>query len=517
MFDFLTHGNALPRPPRPDHPSISPWIDEQIWGHRLWDAQTPWLLFLELLTVAEACQRGNELLSEPPARYPLQYRPYRRLYLRNVLFNNEFAVRIDAACADSGRAWDEWLKQMADVAQGTPTRDFSYLRERFPSFHDFAALVVTIRRTAVESATNRRWSSRFVFPFGPNALYEDINVKSGRPSREYINFGRTGELLYLMLCRCDTAQELRSRLNALLSAKHPLDRLIRLMQPADDEDLHLKGFSYLPYSSHPVFNLLGEDWLSILDLKLPGFDAYQYLVLLSALHVLLYQLRTAADIAKRRPPIFVCEAVAPRKTLVRELSAVGYQENDMLSTEAVDVFISEIERSEEWQVAIRNATSDADACARCRDILENRCWWGSQYDGPASPTALISDLREVARQGHRQHAGNVHCAYGRAVGLISKRGTNRMRYAPNDALLKALVVANVHIRMEFGEFLSCLFERYGFVFGEREAERALDLQAFDQKAFQANAARLEGRLVSMGLLRRLSDACAYVVNPFTEA
>ncbi len=32
---------------------------------------------------------------------------------------------------------------------------------------------------------------------------------------------------------------------------------------------------------------------------------------------------------------------------------------------------------------------------------------------------------------------------------------------------------------------------------------------------EENAKRLELRLISLGLLRRLSDACAYVMNPFT--
>ena len=41
--------NLVPRPPQTVYNDISPWIDEQIWGHRLWDGQTPWLLFLEFL------------------------------------------------------------------------------------------------------------------------------------------------------------------------------------------------------------------------------------------------------------------------------------------------------------------------------------------------------------------------------------------------------------------------------------------------------------------------------------
>ena len=40
--------NPLPPLPSPD-PSM--WIDEAIWGHRLHDEQSPWLVFLEFLNV----------------------------------------------------------------------------------------------------------------------------------------------------------------------------------------------------------------------------------------------------------------------------------------------------------------------------------------------------------------------------------------------------------------------------------------------------------------------------------
>jgi hypothetical protein len=68
--------------------------------------------------------------------------------------------------------------------------------------------------------------------------------------------------------------------------------------------------------------------------------------------------------------------------------------------------------------------------------------------------------------------------------------------------------------MEYGEFLAMLFEQYGLVFGDREARQALSAEDFDKRAFQANSERLEGRLRTLGMLRRLSDACAYVENPY---
>ena len=70
--------------------------------------------------------------------------------------------------------------------------------------------------------------------------------------------------------------------------------------------------------------------------------------------------------------------------------------------------------------------------------------------------------------------------------------------------------------MEYNEFLARIYSRYGLIFGDRHAETVLDKGEFDKKAFQANSERLEQRLGSLGMLRRLSDACAYVQNPFSQ-
>jgi hypothetical protein len=500
----------VPPPNLNDH-KISPWIDEQIWGHRLWDGQTPWLLFLEFLTVAEACQRDGRLLDEQGQYYPLTYKPYKRMYLRNILFNNEIITQLAYQNPDSNTAWDSWLAWMADKASAVPNRDFSYLRTRFHSFREFSSIVGMLRGAAVESETNKRWTSRFVFPFGPNSIYEDLNISaSGAPSREYINFGRTGELLYLMLCRSSAAGELKGLLGKMLVGDNAWDRLLGILQPNDD-DLSLRGRSYLPYRAHPTFNLLGEDWLSIYKLRLPEFDALPHLVTLGALHVLIYQLALSLESLREQRKLFmVCEVVAPKKTLIRELSSENYLSNNSLPAQAVERYIDDIEGSGEWQRAVNGP----GAYINCKNILQSRVFWGDDYDGATDPTSLIKELRSTALKRHRQHVANVHRAYGKGVGLVSKRGTTKLRYAPNDSLLKTLVYANVDGRMELSEFLDRLFTRYGFVFGDREAEMVIAKEDFDKKAFQANASRLEQRLGSLGMLRRLSDACAYVENPY---
>jgi hypothetical protein len=374
-----------------------------------------------------------------------------------------------------------------------------------------------LRSSAVESAANRRWSSRFVFPFGRNGLYEDLDITpSDGTSRQYINFGLTGELLYKMLCGSSKAGELRPYFAKLFEGDNAWNCLLALLQPDLPDDIETRGNSYLPYRHHPCFDRLAEDWLAVFDLALPGFDSYPHLVILGALHVLLYQLVVALEWSgDERKLHLVCEVVAPKKTLVRELSAWSYQQNNVLPLRAVEWHIRQLEESEEW----RGATADPGAFAKCRQFLEDRVRWprdAEDYEGCNDPDALITELRRAAIARHRQHVGNVHRNFGREVGLVSRRGTNKLRYAPNDDLLKALIMANVESRMEYNEFLARLFDRYGFVFGDREAERVLEKEDADKTAFQANSERLERRLVSLGMLRRLSDSCAYVQNPFSR-
>ncbi len=497
------------RPKRGDD-NIKLWLDEQIWGHRLWDSQSPWLIFLEFLNVAEGCERGGRLLTNE-APYPLVYHPRRRMFLRNILFYNDDVDRVAEEHSDSRRAWEEWLKRIQDTATGIPKPDFSYLKDRFYSYADFAEVVRLLRATAVERQSNKRWTSRFIFPFGAHALYIDLNATG--LSREYINFGRSGELLYLMLARSSRRDQLAPHIRKLVSGHEKWDRLVAALQPDnDDGDRERPGDScYLPYQRHPVFDRLAEDWLAMFGLGLPGFDTYPHLVALGALHLLRYHLSVASTWTGGDEPYLVCEIIAPRKTLVREVSLRTYGQNDSLSALAVDQFIERIRNSSAW----RRAVSSGEF-AQCQEVLREAISWDGGSNS-SDPDVVLADLKIEALKRHQRHAGQVHRTYGREIGLVSRRGTNRFRYAPTDQLIKTLLFATVGQRMEFGEFLYQLFVRYRLVIGAREAEQVLPAEEFDSSAFEDNARRLEQRLVSLGLLRRLSDACAYVENPYRKA
>lgn len=497
------------------------WLEEQHWGHRLWDQQSPWLVFLEFLCVADSGRRLGHLFDFQKSQYPSPYEVYARLHLRNILFNNEqHLLRVDQENPDSNTAWRKWLQWMEENAQGLGPhqRDFSYLKERFESFRDFAQLVRALRSCAVEGDTNKRWSSRFIFPFGPAAIYEDLNIKPGAKSRDYINFGRSGELLYHMIARSSISNRLAElfpqRVFAADKATNKWNYLLQQLQPQmADRDFEERGVeTFLPYDQHPIFDLIAQDWVGVLELEMPGFDAIPYLVTAGAFGLLLYQLHTSAYLLGRDKPPLICEVVAPRKGLVRELSIDSFEANSSLSLEAIEAVVKTVETDPQWN----QPGPPQEVLARRRQLLKETYSW---EDDPRTndPDELWRRFKDESKSRHRQHFGQVHRTYGRGIGLVSKRGTNRLRYAPTDAFLKCLIFSNVRKRIEFNEFLELLYARYGLVFGEREAALVLSSHDMDKKPFQANSLRLEHRLGSLGLLKRLSDACAYVENPYSNA
>lgn len=492
------------------------WIDEAIWGHRLHDEQSPWLIFLEFLTVLLAEHREGRALSEAQLN-SLSYRPQLQLRLRNLVFNNPHVMTVRALDRPDEAAWSLWLEKMAATAGGIDKPDFAYLRDRFESFEDFAAVLSFLQGSAIEGSSNKRWSSKFVFPFGRHALYEDVNVKpGGSVSNDRRFFARTGELLYLMLARSIHADELCGLLvSRFLENPAPYDRMAQALQGEPQLAKAERAGAYLPCSRHDIFDRLATDWLAILRLPIPAHDAIPHLVNMTGLNMVLYQLDRARELLGRNPITLVCEIVSPKKSVVRDLSADSYQYNNLLPQQAIERFVRRVTETSEWQ----DALASDDPTLNAIDILQREFGWpdGDDDETATEPQAFVDALVERATVRHKQHVGKIHMTWARAIGLSSRRSSRRVRYAPTDRLLKTLVVACVGERLEFKDFLTLLYERYGFVIGDAQARMFIDAGTADQEDFSDNAHRLEERLASLGLLKRLSDSCAYVENPFQRA
>jgi hypothetical protein len=496
------------------------WVDEAIWGHRLHDEQTPWLAFLEFLNVLRSEDADSRAFQEVGGMNTLQYRPCRYLYLRNILFNNPRLPAFLHDLPDDDTRWTEWAEHMsknADGLRGQPS--FYFVRDRFVNFEEFALVVHLLRTTAIEGESNKRWSSKFVFPYGPAALYEDLNVKPQSVTNDRRFFGRVGEIVYLMLCRSGKASELLSALRPLvLNETCRWNRLVRAFTPNETEDTAVRANAYLPYASLSSFGRFADDWIALLQCHMPGYDVIPHLVDLLGLHIVLYTLQCAQMwVSPDVLPQLVLEIIAPRRTTIRDLATETYLANNLRSREAIDAYLHEVvDESSEWQSAMHHP----DAFGEAFRVLRSKVAWPDadmdEYNGQETPTGLRGMLQSAAHRRHDSHVANVHARYAHEIGLASRRGTRRVRYAPNDQILRSLVFANVERRMEFQQFLFVLYEKYGFVIGHRQASTFIGQGQSDQKSFEDNARRLEQRLASLGLLRRLSDACAYIENPYAR-
>jgi hypothetical protein len=507
----------IERLPRPKRIDSSMWVDEAIWGHRLYDEQTPWLCIMEFLNVLQSEFKEGRAFQEDNFN-SLRYTAYPRMYLRNILFNNPQMELIEKNFHNDNNAqWNKWIDEMNKNSGGLNVVDFAYLKKRFTYFQDFVEIINFLRSTTIEGENNKRWSSQFIFPYGPDCLYEDLRVTGTSVSNDRRFFGRTGELLYLMLSRSHNKDEILDYLSGkLLDGKSPFNRLVAQLQPEGEQlDGDKRDGGYLPYSKLPEYDLLADDWINLFKCNMPNYDVFPHLVNISGLHLIIYLLNRSKEVLKdSNKTTFILEIIAPQKTIMRDLAYDSYSQNNNLSKQAVEQYVLGIKETEEWKQVFKSGEPYESA----RDLIIKEFSWKDDDKAKATTAeGLLEEFSKKANERHKQHVQNFHRVWGKEIGLVSKRSSRRLRYAPTDSLLKALVLSNVETKMEFQEFLECLYHKYGFIIGDRQAEALLESGQADMEAFSENAVRLEERLSSMGLLKRLSDACAYVENPFAKA
>ncbi|WP_321393976.1 hypothetical protein [Emcibacter sp.] len=492
---------------------VNVWVDEAIWGHRLYNDQTPWLVFLEFLAIFQSRNAEGKALNETRnagTHEAFTYYIPRLIPLRQLVFNNPHIRYVEENHQSDPERWQAWLKTFSS------DDEFGYLQERFGSFSRLSRIVEFFQTTAIEPHRQRRWTSRFLFPYGPNCLYADLPANAnGSPDRRF--FARSGELLYLMLNRSGKGKKLAEMISEkLLRQDETWNRVVRALLPDGyriDSNLVSSTIGYLPFAERPEYENLAETWKRLLNLDLSGEALLDPLMRLSALHMLIYMLKRAnEEVGDSSEPKFVLEIASPHRTTLFELSKENFGANRMLSTRAVRAYIESAKADDRWSNALQ-ARSPAEAA---REYLTERYAWQPD-DGPPSgdPDTIFDALRIYAEKRHQQHVAKVHMEWARQIGLaVSRRGAGTW-YSPDDTLLKALVMCVVDEgREEYHRFLAKLYDRFHLVIGANEAEKAFGILPTDQNAFTQNTQRLEQRLRTLGLLRRLSDDCAYVENPF---
>lgn len=519
---------------RVDYPAVKLWVDQAIWGHRLHDEPSAELVFLEFLNVVRSIASHSEPFIagqtiEDARSIRTSYQD--SLLMRTILFNNPTIDAPLAAGKGDAEAWEAQREALFAACShyggmvkryGIDGADFfKYLQSRFANYRAYVNLVRVLRMDAIEGDSRKRWTSRFLFPYTWQALFGDLRDSDLSADRRF--FTRSGELAYLMLARSGHGKSIWHHLRPVLfeSAPHSerWNRAIRgLMHDRELEgDRSGKGepIGYLPRERHDLFEAFGEDFLNLLKAGLPQYDVVPYLTFLTTFYLMHYLLVVAAEDLGRPASgrsfavQYVLEIMADRSDLVRRISRDSYQGNNELPRLRLRAALDSIRDSEGVNRAL-----EADRADLLRQALQK--WWDEVYSKPKMQTAqgIWGEFSKGVMDRHKQHLADVHHRYARSCGLASKKRTNSYRYAPSDDFLRMLVLANVRSQVPYDQFVDLLYMRYGFIIAKRHA--AVCGLAGDVTDFDSNDYRLQSRLTRLGMVRRLSDACAYVVNRYID-
>ncbi len=511
--------------------SLTVWCDPAIWGLSLYDDQTPWFTLIECMQILTHRHRaGQPLLTGLPvgengiAHERLSYQIRLNNNLRHLLFRDQEVTR--AAAREGAEDATRWIRWTEASKRDFPDFDCDYLRDAFSDdFLQFAESIELLRSAEVEQFGAKRWTSRHLQPVGDAMLFPDVKMTPERDfSLDRRFFQRTGEILYLMLNRSERRDELeRLVAERLLETDGPWNRIARRLQgpdadPAQAQAVEAPTIGYLPVARLPRYDRLAEDWIAILAQEaIPVEDCLDFLMRLSGLHQVIYIVERAASVGGRAniAPFVLDMSGSARNNPVQGHSAERYKAHKALPHLAIQALVDAFTGTEEW-TSLGNGATDREKAALL--LAKRFAWKARKTANPASHPTPAEQLQEMlAKAKTRNHdIGSTLTSHARRIGLLNARQKAGTWYSPSDALLEALVLANVTGATELGQFLLRLRQRYHFVVGPQEAYTESGDLPVPLASLKENERRLEERLRVLGFIDRKSDDCAFVVNPFTQ-
>ena len=514
---------APPATPLPAPPSLLDGADmrvqESIHGHRFVQEQEPFMLVLEALAVCAAKPLG----SAPPSdaiheefSYPL---PYRRK-MRFLLFQDrhlEKVVKDDTIPDDS--KWSVWKERVNN--QFEPHNDgqdhFAYLDAVFDCrIESLVQAVRLLQSMELDVMHSRRWTSRFLAVTGPDMICPDLRElpnRSWSPDRRF--FGRGGELVYLMLNRSRHVELLGQLVGErLLNADDPMNRIAIALSDPNETDCARPSIGYLPYRRREAYDRLAEDWLGILRLdRLPRAHLFEPLFRITGLNLVVYLAeRAREEVGAPRPEPIVADLTDGADSQLRQSAKEHLNRHRLAANRAVRAFIERrLAADERWSTALAlgSPAAAADALRQLFGFKNRELSRGA----PANQRDALID-NALARDKNNIHRYLLPLA--KDIGLATARQRVGTWFAIDDYLLFALVMANVDRTVELRDFVARLHERYGIVIGPDEARKSFDRLPVGAQSFAGNLMALEARMTRLALTRRLSDDCAFVINPYKQ-
>ena len=511
-------------------------VQEMMYGHRFTTDQEPYMILLETLTICAEKPLGT-VESDRTSHEALKYGPKQRQKMRYLVFSDRHLERIakDDRIPDN-KKWEAWKKKTNERFDSSRSGDdqyaqfdhFKYLDEPFNrDIHALLQAIRILRSQEIDVANQRRWTSRFLAVKGPDMVCDDLRESVWSRDRRF--FARGGELVYLMLNRSTRRDEAMKLIkDKLLNPESPMNRIARAVSdPESDPSSGDAGIGYLPLGHHDIYDQMAEDWINILSIdKLPHSHLFEPLFRLTGLNLMVYFAQRSQEIldAKRPEPI-VADAQNGADIQLRESAKDHLIRHRTVANRAVEEFIRQTAEQNGWSAAL-NQKSAADARGIIdRVFLKKKGKDDKKKDDRAGvdeegrqddPEEQLRKLIKRAQKRDKNNISTFLLPLTKGIGLVTARPGPGTWFALDDAMITALVLANVSNTntVELREFARRLYDRYGLVIGLDEAREEFGTPPVGMERFRSNLAALENRMTRLALTRRLSDDCAFVVNPY---
>jgi len=474
---------------------------EHIWGHRFRTDQTPMILLFELMCIIEnqyqAKKSGKIKNIFSPENETLYFNHRRNFKLRILLYQNEILETLFRSSMTDAEKWTkqfDFLRSLGNDNFDFTDNDIDHIEKNFTSFENFYNVIKILSSITFDPLSNKRWTSKFVFPISREYIWCDYDNVKGSEDRRF--FSRGGELLYLMMCRSSSEPLIeleRLFIDWLDDEGDSYSRLAKsLVQTEERHPIDKpKNLGHLPYQNMSCFETLSEDIIRTLKLPLEKLDKVKILSDMIGFHTGNYILTIgemysrSMDNISERPPHYIAEVLAKSTNSIRKTSiqSISTQRNRLKRT-------------------LGN---------RIPDLFELCC---DEVEDDIERNKILKEETEDAQKYLTDHiVGYPHVCF-RAIGFVSRKNTRSYRYVITEDFLHSLVISilGAEKRIEFKKFIRELRDRYN-IFIDQSPENNNDILQSDLNRNVKNMATL---LYQMGMLRHLSDACSYVVNPYLE-
>ena len=364
------------------------WLEEDIFGSGFGAAEGSTHSMLEFLIVL-GCHNQQQPFATKQCdgfgRFAFIKR--RNLRLRQILFNNPKLSQHTHAL--SANKWNEWLQDFAQHyeaprdSQNQLSGKQDLLPEHFAAlrsicrddFGRFVSLVQVLRAWAIDADKDRQWSTMFLFPFGYEALFWEIDTPDLK-FQQNLMCG-AGQNVFCMLARAlahqtqsATAATLKDRsattspvydlgltlvqrffadhngLNLLAAylggsmlQEERFSHLLEVRERATFEQLqadlslaervnvvrqaqlNLIATRFLPYRHLPRYDILLEDFTAISRLDLTKQELFLALGAIGHLHLICYLLEQEQAILKMQPTLETVPTV-PTEATVADINLI---------------------------------------------------------------------------------------------------------------------------------------------------------------------------------------------------